>query len=68
VVKLPGAGPQPVIEPDVKVAMGRQQIPFLLGEVGVSDRLEYTKLKSKVWIEKGRGAVQFRCYFAEWIG
>jgi hypothetical protein len=41
------SGHQPVIEPDVKLSMGRNTIPFLLGEVGVSDRLTYTKLKSK---------------------
>ena len=64
-VKLPGRGPQPVIEPDVKISMARQQIPFLLGEIGVSDRLTYTKLKSKLWIEKGRGLVWCRFYSAE---
>jgi len=37
--------------------MGRQKILFLLGEVGVSDKLTDTKLKSKLWIEKGRGEV-----------
>ena len=37
--------------------MGRNVVPFMLGEVGVSDRLTYTKLKSKLWIEKGCGNV-----------
>ena len=67
VVKLPGRGPQPVIEPDFKVSMGRQQIPFLLGEVGVSDRLNYTKLKSKLWIEKGCRLVRSDLIFFCWI-
>jgi hypothetical protein len=48
--------------------MGRQRIPFILGEVGVSDRLTFTKLKSKLWIERGRGAVCSRLFSAESTG
>lgn len=66
--RIAGARPATRYQPDFKVSMGRQQIPFILGEVGVSDRLTYTKLKSKLWIERGRGAVCSRLFSAESTG
>lgn len=50
VVAVAGVNP-PVVEPNFKIFISRGSIPFLLGEVGVSDKLNYTKLKSKLWIE-----------------
>lgn len=42
-------GPRaPAIEPDLKISIGRKKILFLLGEVVVSDIVEYTKLKSEI--------------------
>lgn len=41
-----------MIEPDFKISIGRRNVPFVLGEVGVSDGVEYTKLKRKIWIER----------------
>ena len=32
-------------------------IPFVVGEVGISDTLAYTKFKSSLWLEKGNGTV-----------
>lgn len=60
-MKLPGGGRPPVIEPDINVSCGRQEVPFLLGEVGVSDELNYTELKSKLWIERGASSVYSQC-------
>lgn len=67
-VKLLGRSPQPVFEPDFKVSMGRNQVPFMLGEVGVSDKLTYTELKSKSWIERGGGEVCSRLFSPNSIG
>ena len=56
VVTLLGTN-SPVIEPDFKVSRNRTSTPFMLGEVGVSDTINYTTLKSKLWIERGGGEV-----------
>jgi len=50
VITLAGTIPH-IIDPDFKLSISGGSIPILLGEVGVSNRLNNTKLKSKLWIE-----------------
>jgi hypothetical protein len=43
-------------EPDVQVCL-RNNPPFIVGEVGISDSENVTKLRAKNWIDEGNGAV-----------
>lgn len=47
-----------VITPDVRIGNYRDSIPYIIGEVGVSDSHLYTRIKSRLWINHGAGQVK----------
>jgi hypothetical protein len=49
----------PIVIPDVRIGKDRNSIPYIIGEVDVSDIHQYIRIKSRLWINHGAGNVRF---------